>query len=81
MEYRSNSHENLWHSFSSCSKWPIAFYDILWLDQPPRLLKVCEECQTLTSTGALTEIDKFRNRDFARAAAIIATIAAMSFIC
>ena len=65
---------------STWNVWPITFYDILWLEQRPRLLKLCEECQALASAGALTEIDNSMNRDFARAAAIIA-IAAMSFFC
>jgi hypothetical protein len=40
MECRSNSQETTWHFFASCLKWPITSYDILRLDQPPKLLKL-----------------------------------------
>jgi len=56
MEYRSDPRGEIWHFCRSCSKWPDKLYATLWLDKPPKVLKVCPECQAVTSTVAFTYI-------------------------
>jgi hypothetical protein len=54
MEYRADPHTDIWHFCRSCSKWPSRQRaNVLWLDKPPRLLELCEECLMLASTGTL----------------------------
>ena len=57
MEYRHDLRGEFWHFCPQCSMWPPngGRFNILLLDKPPDLLKVCPECLTLTSTVALID--------------------------
>jgi hypothetical protein len=57
MEYRTNNDpkDDSWHFCQQCSKWPRRRRgNILWLANPPRHLKLCAECQRLTSMVVIT---------------------------
>jgi len=47
MEYRAETSGELWHFCPTCPKWPEAPRNVIWLDEPPTLLKLCPECVKL----------------------------------
>ena len=57
MEYRHDLREEFWHFCPQCSMWPPngERFNVLWLDSPPDLLKLCPECLKLTSRVALAD--------------------------
>jgi hypothetical protein len=47
MEYRADPSADVWHFCPTCSKWPETPLNVLWLDEPPNVLKLCPECLAL----------------------------------
>ena len=55
MEYRADPKAEIWHFCRSCSKWPRGGrVSVMWLNKPPKLLELCDECFTLAATGTPT---------------------------
>ena len=47
MEYRADKDSDVWHFCPTFPNWPETPQNVLWLDEPPTLLKLCAECITL----------------------------------
>jgi hypothetical protein len=43
MEYRADKDSDVWHFCPTCPNWPETPFNVIWLDEPPALLKICPD--------------------------------------